>query len=44
MNPDSHGADSMAPATIIEIGRVAKQWIGASMFPAKPPTTKTMVT
>ena len=38
--PDSHGAVVIEPKTISEIGKVARQGLGASIWPASPPTTK----
>ena len=39
----SQGAVDIEPKTIIEIGSVARQGLGASIEPASPPITKTMV-
>ena len=40
----SQGAVDMEPNTIIEIGSVARQGLGASISPASPPITKIIVT
>ena len=40
MKAESGVADSIEPMTISEIGSVARQGLGASDWPASPPTTK----